>query len=195
MAEPWWPWPERCFEEGALGFSTSQAHTHNDGDGRPVPSRAASRGELEALCAAVSGHAGTVLELIVPGCLNGFTEDEVDLMATLSLLADRPVNWNVLGVSSLNPDGCERQLQASTVAAERGAAVVALTLPHTVKIRLSFEHGAVLDGLPGWREVFALKIPGADGAAGRPGGAEATRRRGPLRGGRHPRPPWPTGGS
>ncbi len=150
---------ERCFEEGALGFSTSQAHTHNDGDGRPVPSRAASREELEALCASVAGHRGTVLELIVPGCINGFTEDEVDLMAALSLLADRPVNWNVLGVSSLNPEGCERQLQASTVAAARGAAVVALTLPHTVKIRLSFEHGAVIDGLPGWREVFELKLP------------------------------------
>jgi N-acyl-D-aspartate/D-glutamate deacylase len=28
-----------------------------------------------------------------------------------------------------------------------------------MKIRLSFEHGAVIDGLPGWREVFALPIP------------------------------------
>ena len=45
------------------------------------------------------------------------------------------------------------------MAAARGAAVVALTLPHTVKIRLSFEHGAVIDGLPGWREVFELKLP------------------------------------
>ncbi len=148
-----------CFEEGALGFSTSQAHTHNDGDGQPVPSRAASRSELEALCGSVAAHPGTTLELILPGCINGFSDDEVELMASLSLLANRPANWNVLGVSALNPEGCERQLQASTVAAGRGATVVALTLPHTVKIRLSFEHGAVLDGLPGWREVFALPIP------------------------------------
>jgi N-acyl-D-aspartate/D-glutamate deacylase len=115
---------ERSFAEGALGLSTSQAHTHN-----------------------------------VPGCLNGFSEEEVDLMATLSLLANRPANWNVLGVSALNPSGCERQLEASTAAAGRGATVVALTLPHTMKIRLSFEHGAVIDGLPGWREIFALPIP------------------------------------
>jgi N-acyl-D-aspartate/D-glutamate deacylase len=150
---------ERSFSEGALGFSTSQAHTHNDGSGHPVPSRAATRPEFEALCASLAGHPGTTLELILPGCLDGFTEDEVELMATLSLLANRPVNWNVLGVSALNPSGCERQLDASTVAAQRGATVVALTLPHTVKIRLSFEHGAVIDGLPGWGEIFALPIP------------------------------------
>ncbi len=150
---------ERSFAEGALGLSTSQAHTHNDGDGQPVPSRAADRAELEALSAALADHPGTTLELIVPGCLNGFSEEEVDLMATLSLLANRPANWNVLGVSAFNPSGCESQLQASTAAGERGATVVALTLPHTMKIRLSFEHGAVIDGLPGWREIFALPIP------------------------------------
>lgn len=142
--------------EGALGFSTSQVHTHNDGDGQPVPSRAASRDEMERLAAAVRDHEGTTLELIVAGCLNGFTEEETDFISTMSLLADRPVNWNVLGVSSMNPDGAWNQLATGTAAAERGATVVALTLPHTMQIRLSFEHGAILDGLPGWREVFAL---------------------------------------
>jgi N-acyl-D-aspartate/D-glutamate deacylase len=150
---------ERSLEQGALGFSTSQAHTHNDGDGSPVPSRSATRAEIEALCAAVGTHEGTTLEIIVPGCLNGFSEAEVDLMATLSLLANRPVNWNVLGVSAMNRDGLEHQLAASTAAAQRGATVVALTLPHTMKIRLSFAHGAILDGLPGWRELFAVPAP------------------------------------
>jgi N-acyl-D-aspartate/D-glutamate deacylase len=149
----------RSIEEGALGFSTSQAHTHNDGDGSPVPSRSATRAEIEALCTAVGDHDGTTLEIIVPGCLNGFSDDEVDLMATLSLLADRPVNWNVLGVSAMNRSGLEHQLAASTTAAERGATVVALTLPHSMKIRLSFEHGAIIDGLPGWRELFAVSVP------------------------------------
>ena len=57
-------------------------HTHNDGDGQPVPSRAAARSELELLAAAVAEHDGTTVELIVPGCLNGFTEDDIDLMST-----------------------------------------------------------------------------------------------------------------
>ncbi|HXW31464.1 MAG TPA: amidohydrolase family protein, partial [Acidimicrobiales bacterium] len=146
----------KCTAEGALGFSTSQAHTHNDGDGQPVPSRAAAPKELEALCRALSGCPGTTLEIIVPGCINGFSQEEVELLGTLSILANRPANWNVLGVSAMNPGGCEKQLAASDAAAARGGTVVALTLPHTMKIRLSFEHGAILDGLPGWRELFAL---------------------------------------
>jgi N-acyl-D-aspartate/D-glutamate deacylase len=56
----------------------------------------------------------------------------------------------------MNPDGVWNQLAAGSAAAERGATVVALTLPHSMQVRLSFEHGAILDGLPGWREVFAL---------------------------------------
>jgi N-acyl-D-aspartate/D-glutamate deacylase len=148
-----------ALDDGALGFSTSQVHTHNDGDGLPVPSRAAGRQELERMAAAVEAHPGTTLEMIVPGCLNGFTDEEVDLLSTMSLLADRPVNWNVLGVSSMNPDGAWSQLEAGSRAALRGATVMALTLPHTMELRLSFEHGAILDGLPGWREVFALPVP------------------------------------
>jgi N-acyl-D-aspartate/D-glutamate deacylase len=148
-----------ALDEGALGFSTSRVHTHNDGDGMPVPSRAASDTEIEQLAAAVRSHEGTTIELIVPGCLNGFTDAEIEFLATVSLLADRPVNWNVLGVSAMNPDGAWSQLAASTAVQERGGTVVALTLPHTMQIRLSFEHGAILDGLPGWREVFALPLP------------------------------------
>ena len=148
----------QAMDDGALGLSTSQAHTHHDGEGNPVPSRAAGRQELDALVESVGTHAGTTLELIVPGCLNGFSEEEVELMASLSLLANRPVNWNVLGVSALNPGAVARQLAASTRAAERGAKVVALTMPHTMKIRLSFLTGTILDGLPGWRETLALPV-------------------------------------
>ncbi len=145
-----------ALDAGAMGFSTSQAPTHNDGDGNPVPSRSATSEELLRLATVVSDHPGTQLELIIPGCLNGFTDDEIDLMAGMSLAADRPLNWNVLGVA---PGGNhERQLDAGSRAAAKGARVVALTLPQGMRIRLSFHSGFVLDGLPGWRETFALPI-------------------------------------
>jgi N-acyl-D-aspartate/D-glutamate deacylase len=145
--------------DGALGLSTSQSNTHNDGSGQPVPSRSASREELLALAAAVRAQPGTQLEAIIPGCLSGFTDDDIALLTDMSRAADRPLNWNVLGVSAANPEGHEKQLRASKVAAERGGRIVALTLPHSTKIRLSFLSGFVLDGLPGWRETMHLPIP------------------------------------
>jgi N-acyl-D-aspartate/D-glutamate deacylase len=173
---------------GALGFSTSQAHTHNDCDGEPVPSRFADDDELLALAACVAEHEGTTLEAIVAGCINGFTDEEVELLAGMSRAARRPLNWNVLGVSSLNPTGHERQLAASDAAAARGGRVVALTLPHPMSMRLSFLTGFVLDGLPGWREILHLPVPERVTALGDPAVRErlaagaASREAGMLRG-------------
>ena len=177
-----------ALDAGALGFSTSQAHTHNDGDGEPVPSRFADDDELLALAGCVAEHEGTTLEAIVAGCINGFTDDEVELLAGMSLAARRPLNWNVLGVSSLNPTGHERQLAASDAAAARGGRVVALTLPHPMSMRLSFLTGFVLDGLPGWREILHLPVPERLRALGDPAVRErlaagaASREAGLLRG-------------
>jgi N-acyl-D-aspartate/D-glutamate deacylase len=163
---------EAC-RAGAMGFSTSTAPTHNDAEGEPVPSRAASSDELVALAAAVRDVEGTTLEAILAGCINGFTDDERDLLAAMSAAAQRPLNWNVLGVSSMNPTGHESQLAASDHAADRGGRVVALTLPHSMRLRLSFLSGFVLDGFPGWREVLSLPVPERMAALADPG----TRRR------------------
>jgi N-acyl-D-aspartate/D-glutamate deacylase len=158
----------RALTEGAMGLSTSRAPTHNDGDGQPVPSRFATDTELERLAAAVADHPGTTIEMIVPGCLNGFSEDEVELLTRISLLSGRPVNWNVLAVTAGNAEATSHQLSASSAATRAGARVVALTLPHTMSLRLSFEHGAILDGLPGWREFFATSIDARIGALSDP---------------------------
>lgn len=154
---------------GALGLSTSQSPTHNDGGGQPVPSRSASRAELVALAAGVRDHPGTTLEAIIPGCLSGFTEDDMALLTDLSVAAERPLNWNLLGVRAASPDGHQRQLRAYEVAARRGGRVVALTLPQAMKIRLSFLSGFVLDGLPGWRETMHLPVPERLAALADPG--------------------------
>jgi N-acyl-D-aspartate/D-glutamate deacylase len=144
--------------DGALGFSTSQSQTHNDASGQPVPSRSASRDELLALAGGVRDYPGTTLEAIIPGCLQGFSDDEIKLLTDMSLAAGRPLNWNLLGVSAANPAGHKGQLRASEFAAEHGGRVVALTLPQAMQIRLSFLTGFVLDGLPGWRDIMHLPV-------------------------------------
>ncbi|HEU4427579.1 MAG TPA: amidohydrolase family protein, partial [Myxococcota bacterium] len=55
---------QKSLREGGLGFSTSLAATHNDGDGEPVPSRHASREEVVALARAIRDLPGTTLEAI-----------------------------------------------------------------------------------------------------------------------------------
>jgi N-acyl-D-aspartate/D-glutamate deacylase len=148
---------DACLAAGALGFSTSQASTHNDGDGQPVPSRAATTDEVVALAAVCAGRPGTQLECIVQGCLSGFTDAEVELMAAMSRRADRPINWNVLAVRS--GGNHEQQLAASARAAALGGRVVALTLPGGSPPRLSFLTGFALDGLPDWRPTLSLPVP------------------------------------
>jgi N-acyl-D-aspartate/D-glutamate deacylase len=141
---------------GALGFSSSQSANHNDGDGRPIPSRHAGLDELLTLAGAVADHPGTSLEWILTGVVTGFSSEEIELLTQLSLRANRPVNWNALGVVSSDPDGHWDKLHVSSLAAQRGATVVALAVPEAMRTRVSFETGFVLDGLPGWNDVLSL---------------------------------------
>ena len=55
-----------ALDAGAAGFATSVAPTHRGVDGKPVPSRFASRAELEALFACV-GRAGRGVVEVTPG--------------------------------------------------------------------------------------------------------------------------------
>lgn len=153
---------DECLRAGALGFSTSMSPTHNDGDGNPVPSRFATRDEILRLAARVREFPGTQLEMVLAGTIAGFTDDEVALVAEMSRVADRPLNWNVLGVVA--GGNHQSQLEASTRASELGGRVIALTLPMTMAIRLSFATGFVLDGLPRWRELLYSR-PRAERAA------------------------------
>jgi N-acyl-D-aspartate/D-glutamate deacylase len=134
---------------GALGFSSSLGEGHTDGEGRPVPSRAATFDEMVALAGALHDLPGTTLEFIP--AVGPIAEDRMRLMADMSLAADRPLNWNLLG-SLASEEIYEQQLEASDLAARRGAHVVALTLPDMMRMRATH----VLPSLPGWPEVMSL---------------------------------------
>ncbi len=148
-----------AIEAGGLGFSTTLSYTHSDGDGKPVASRWASHDEVLALCGAVRDHEGTTLEAIVDGCLDQFSDDEIELFTNMSVAGQRPLNWNVLTVDSRVPERVTRQLQASTIAADAGGRLVALTMPVIVPMNMSFKTYCALFMLPGWKEVMTLPVP------------------------------------
>ncbi|MSO31916.1 MAG: D-aminoacylase [Ilumatobacteraceae bacterium] len=148
----------KAIEAGALGFSFTNSTSHSDGEGEPVASRWATHDELIALCEETGKYPGTTLEGIVPGCLDTFSDDEIDLLAKMSAVANRPMNWNVLTVDSREPDRVPRQLQAAARAKELGGRVVALTMPIQVPMNMSFLNFCGLWLMPHWKDVMAGSV-------------------------------------
>ncbi|MFI6371130.1 amidohydrolase family protein [Streptomyces sp. NPDC050546] len=148
-----------AMDAGAWGFSTTQSTSHSDGDGRPVASRHAGPAELLALARAVGEHEGTQIEAIVAGCLDQFSDAEIDLFVEMSAVAGRPLNWNVLTVDASVPERVPRQLLASEQARKAGGRVVALTMPILTPMNMSLGTFCALNLIPGWGPVLALPVP------------------------------------
>ncbi len=142
--------------EGGMGFSSSQSATHNDGDGAPVPSRAANNEELIQLAGCLKDYPGTLLEFIPS--VGVFSEERMELMTNMSLAAQRSLNWNVMIVTKGTKDIVAEQLKASDYAAARGAEVKALTFAQPVALRINLWSGFGLDSFPGWAAVLALPM-------------------------------------
>jgi len=148
---------DASLREGALGFSTTISATHNDAAGKPVPSRHAAREEMLALAGVCRAHEGTALEMVV----GDFNDQAINLLTDLSLAAQRPINWNVLSINSTaeyEQQLVARQLAASDYARDKGARVVALTVPQTMTIRINLLSGFVFDAFPGWNKLFDLPL-------------------------------------
>ena len=148
-----------AMDAGAWGFSTTQSSTHSDGDGKPVASRHALPAELLALSRAVGEHEGTQIEAIVAGCLDQFSDAEIELFVEMSAAAGRPLNWNVLTIDSSVPERVPRQLFASEQARKAGGRVVALTMPILTPMNMSLGTFCALNLIPGWGPVLALPVP------------------------------------
>ena len=120
---------------------------------RRRPAGAVTRGRAEeflALAGAVRDHAGTTLEFIA--AMGEIPSDRIELMADMSLAADRPLNWNLLG--SLSPtEVYEQQLTSCDLAADEGRHGRRARAPRPPA---HAERSASSSSLPGWGEVLAL---------------------------------------
>ena len=107
-----------ALQAGALGFATSKSPTHVGYAGRPVPSRAASLVEIEALaaCLAEVPH-GVMQATLGPGLF-------LDEFAAIQQRTERPVSWTALLGGMLGPDGHRAILERSAEMQARGVRVI-----------------------------------------------------------------------
>jgi N-acyl-D-aspartate/D-glutamate deacylase len=120
-----------------------------------VPSRYAHTDELVRLARVTGEYEGTGLE-IIPQVGPAFDPWAVDLMTDMSAAAGRPLNWNILTVTEANYDQSQGKLAASDAARAKGGKVVALAMPISFGVRLSFASGFVLDAMPDWEGPMLL---------------------------------------
>ncbi|MBK7949217.1 MAG: amidohydrolase family protein [Deltaproteobacteria bacterium] len=146
----------RSLSEGGLGFSSTRSAAHNDADGQPVPSRHATLEELYALCRVTGEFPGTSLEML-PGT-STFSEEDKEILTRMSLEAQRALNWNLIAPRSDMPEVAINQLAASDYAAERGAVVLALTVPQEIVGRVNLHSAFGFDALPRWAKIMQLSI-------------------------------------
>jgi N-acyl-D-aspartate/D-glutamate deacylase len=142
---------------GALGFSSSWGIAHSDANGDPVPSRFAPVDELIELAGQCRDFPGTSLEFL-PKFVDRFDPEQADLLAGLSVAAQRPLNWNVLRITVKELAEANEALRQSDHAQAKGGKVVGLTMPIPSRARFSFYTGFVLNALPGWGEVLGLPL-------------------------------------
>jgi N-acyl-D-aspartate/D-glutamate deacylase len=141
---------------GGMGFSSTWSQTHNDANGDPVPSRFAAAEELYSLAAVCREFDGTSLEFLPRGSGSGYDDDVVEVMAGMSRVARRSLNWNLLLVEQDNLDTLDQRLSVGPRAAELGGRVIALFYPEPLELHLSFFTGMVLDIVQGWGDTMHL---------------------------------------
>jgi N-acyl-D-aspartate/D-glutamate deacylase len=110
---------DTALAEGALGLSTSESKTHSDESHDPVPSRLADDAELLALARVLRSRPGTLLQSVPPS--GPYSDETKDRLVSMSIAADRPINWNVIFVNSESAGLAENRLETSERARRQGA--------------------------------------------------------------------------
>jgi N-acyl-D-aspartate/D-glutamate deacylase len=149
----------QALSAGGFGFSTANVPTQVDGDGRPTPPNFATPEEFVELSRVCGEHGGTSIEFIPGSFLQGFSDEEMNLMADMSAAANRHLNWNTPLINRSNPDIYRRQLSASDMAREKGGRVVPLFMAQNGPTQQDFLRGYVYRSLPGWGWLFDLPVP------------------------------------
>lgn len=152
---------------GAAGFSSSQAPTHNDIHGRPVPSRLATSDEVLALAEEVGAYGAGSICYLPASAVSGLVEEDLNFLIEIGERAGVPVVIQGIGGRSkvdaptASWDGARRFLDEAT---RRGAPVYSMLIARPFDRLITFDENNHL-----WRAAFSwhemTRLPIAERAA------------------------------
>ncbi len=103
---------------GAIGFATSHAPTHVGYEGRPVPSRASSFAEIEAIADSLTDSSHGVMQATIGADLF------LNQMESIARRTGKPVSWTALLGGAFGPEGHRDILEQSLALQKDGANVI-----------------------------------------------------------------------
>ncbi|MFO0690469.1 MAG: amidohydrolase family protein [Myxococcota bacterium] len=147
-----------AMQAGAAGLSSSHAPTHLDSLDRPVPSRLASRSELETLVAEVGRSNGGSISYLPYSSIGGLDEADGEFLIRLALASRLPIIIQGLGARSkvdaptATWDHCVAYLER---ARKQGAGVFSMLMARPFNRRFSLAEGTSLyEGVPAFNRLF-----------------------------------------
>ncbi len=142
---------------GAAGFSSSQAPTHTDQLGRPVPSRKATFEEVAILAeTAGEGGAGSIA-FLAESAVQGYDARDRERLIELAHRSGLPVVVQGMGFRPGARERWEDQTSFLASARERGAAIYSMLRTQPFMRPFNWRRGTSLfDGVFTWRDLPAL---------------------------------------
>jgi N-acyl-D-aspartate/D-glutamate deacylase len=143
---------------GAAGFSSSQAPTHTDQFGRPVPSRKATFEEVAVLAeTAGEGGAGSIA-FLAESAVQGYDARDRERLIELAHRSGLPVVVQGMGFRPGARERWEDQTSFLASARERGAAIYSMLRTQPFMRPFNWRRGTSLfDGVFTWRDLPELR--------------------------------------
>jgi N-acyl-D-aspartate/D-glutamate deacylase len=149
-----------AFDQGAIGFTSSQLELHVAHDGRGVPSNHARPDELIALASVLRDVGRGSIEFIPRTFLNGYDEADRDLVLTMARVSGRPVHLNTLTLLPHAPDGWSRSLEFAEAASDAGLEVHPMFATNRQGAHFSLDSTFLFDEMPSFRDTLTMPEPG-----------------------------------
>ena len=144
---------------GAMGFSSSRAHTHVTPDNTPVASRIADWTEIDRLVGAM-GELGAGIFQVGPDISGGLAQRTfLARLKQVALESGRPVMFGTISSrQGVDPNPWRYQLDYLDECAAAGALVWGQTTTRSINAIFSLKSYLPFDVLPAWRELRRLPM-------------------------------------